>query len=497
MAVNRILIIDDEVNNRKTLAAILAPLGAEIFQAVNGRAGLELALEVKPDIVLLDVMMPDLDGYEVCRRVRDEPTLAEVPIIMITALDDRDSRLAGIEAGADDFIAKPVDRVELRARVQTLLRLNRYRRLMGERARLSWMADHSNDAYVLLDAKGEILYANPRAALWFGQAEGDELGGDFAALADARYQRALQSDGRMLLVRPETELQRALWLEWKEFEAPVESAGSRFIHLRDVSDLIELQRGAWSFNTLVTHKLRTPLAGLATGLELLTDMARESGIKDLAEMGDLTRRSLAGLQGAIEEVLTFVNAPRLTSGGQPFALASLAELVAAQALEIGVEAKVSIAPDIRHLSLKLTEPAIRLVLSELLANAQKFHPTHSPIIQVQAQGGAPGRVLLQVADDGRGLPPEELAIIWRPYYQGEKSLTGQMAGMGLGLTLVGGLVLSAGGRVKARNREAATGLCIELDLPVCTTCQTGSAAEPMNPLILATDGTTSPTSPSP
>ncbi|HRE25239.1 MAG TPA: PAS domain-containing sensor histidine kinase, partial [Anaerolineales bacterium] len=362
---------------------------------------------------------------------------------------------------------------------------------------LSWMADHSNDAYVLLDAKGEILYANPRAALWFGQAEGDELGGDFAALADARYQRALQSDGRMLLVRPETELQRALWLEWKEFEAPVESAGSRFIHLRDVSDLIELQRGAWSFNTLVTHKLRTPLAGLATGLELLTDMARESGIKDLAEMGDLTRRSLAGLQGAIEEVLTFVNAPRLTSGGQPFALASLAELVAAQALEIGVEAKVSIAPDIRHLSLKLTEPAIRLVLSELLANAQKFHPTHSPIIQVQAQGGAPGRVLLQVADDGRGLPPEELAIIWRPYYQGEKSLTGQMAGMGLGLTLVGGLVLSAGGRVKARNREAATGLCIELDLPVCTTCQTGSAAEPMNPLILATDGTTSPTSPSP
>ncbi len=497
MAVNRILIIDDEINNRKTLAAILAPLGAEIFQAVNGRAGLELALEVKPDIVLLDVMMPDLDGYEVCRRVRAEPTLAEVPIIMITALDDRDSRLAGIEAGADDFIAKPVDRVELRARVQTLLRLNRYRRLMGERARLSWMADHSNDAYVLLDSKGEILYANPRAALWFGQAVGDDLNGDFVALADARYQRALQSDGRMLLVRPETELQRALWLEWKEFEAPVESAGSRFIHLRDVSDLIELQRGAWSFNTLVTHKLRTPLAGLTTGLELLTDMARESGITDLAEMGDLTRRSLAGLQSAIEEVLTFVNAPRLTSGGQPFALASLAELVAAQALEIGVEARVSIAPDIRHLSLKLTEPAIRLVLSELLTNAQKFHPTHSPILQVQAQGGAPGRVLLQVVDDGRGLPPEELAIIWRPYYQGEKSLTGQMAGMGLGLTLVGGLVLSAGGRVKARNRETATGLCIELDLPVCTTCQTGGAEESMNPLILATGGSTSPPSASP
>jgi response regulator RpfG family c-di-GMP phosphodiesterase len=79
-------------------------------------------------------MMPDMDGMEVCRRLRADPQLAEIPIIMVTALDDDDSRMQGIEAGADDFISKPFDRMELRARIRTIMRLNRYRRIATERA---------------------------------------------------------------------------------------------------------------------------------------------------------------------------------------------------------------------------------------------------------------------------------------------------------------------------------------------------------------------------
>ncbi|MBL8096439.1 MAG: response regulator [Anaerolineales bacterium] len=483
MPANRILIVDDEANNRRTLTAILAPLGAEIVQAADGRAGLQAAYDTKPDIILLDVMMPDLDGYEVCRRVRGEPDLAEVPIIMITALDDRDSRLAGIEAGADDFIAKPVDRVELRTRVQTLLRLNRYRRLMGERARLSWMADHSNDGYVLLDAAGQILYANPRANLWLERTESDGPGGDFAALVAVRYQHVSPQDGRSLLVRPETESQRKLWLEWSEFDAPIESAGSRFIHLRNVTDQIELQHGTWSFNTLVTHKLRTPLAGLGTSLELLIDMARESGVNDLAEMGELAQRSLTGLKAAVNAVLDFVNAPSLASGGQPFAIARLAELVAALALEAGVAATATIAPELMLQRLKLTETAVQVILSELLINARKFHPEQRPTVKVAVSPAGNGRAHLTVSDDGRSLPPEELARIWRPYYQGEKLMTGQVEGLGLGLAMVGSLVLSAGGSAKARNCETAPGLVIELEVLLCQSCQaTGDLANVLVPV---------------
>jgi signal transduction histidine kinase len=97
--------------------------------------------QLQPDLILLDIMMPGLDGFEVCRRIRSTPPLAEVPIIILTALDDRDSLLRAIEAGADDFLTKPADRRELTARVRTILRLNRYQTLLEQRENIRQMAE--------------------------------------------------------------------------------------------------------------------------------------------------------------------------------------------------------------------------------------------------------------------------------------------------------------------------------------------------------------------
>lgn len=133
---NTILIVDDEPAARKTLEGVLRFQQYHLVFADNGIDALAKTLEVMPDLILLDVMMPQMDGFEVCRRIRANPVLAEVPIIMVTALDDRAARLHGLEVGADDFVSKPVDRVELRTRVQTITRLNRYRRLLAERAKI-------------------------------------------------------------------------------------------------------------------------------------------------------------------------------------------------------------------------------------------------------------------------------------------------------------------------------------------------------------------------
>jgi response regulator RpfG family c-di-GMP phosphodiesterase len=128
-----ILIVDDEPSGREILAALLRGERYQLAFARNGAEALDQAATLNPDLILLDVMMPGMDGFEVCRRIRATPELAEVPLIMVTALDDRDSRLKGIEAGADDFITKPFDRRELLARVRTITRLNRYQRLSTER----------------------------------------------------------------------------------------------------------------------------------------------------------------------------------------------------------------------------------------------------------------------------------------------------------------------------------------------------------------------------
>ncbi|MCX6068861.1 MAG: response regulator [Chloroflexi bacterium] len=130
-----ILVIDDEVVIRDTLEMLLSN-EYRLYFAENGVDGFLLALQMQPDIMLLDVMMPRMDGFEVCQRVRATPILADMPIIMITALDDRESRLKGLRAGADDFISKPFDSLELLARVQTITRLNRYRHLVEQRNQL-------------------------------------------------------------------------------------------------------------------------------------------------------------------------------------------------------------------------------------------------------------------------------------------------------------------------------------------------------------------------
>ena len=133
---NIILIVDDEPAGRETLESILEPEGYYLVLAENGYQAIEQAKAIQPDVILLDVMMPGMNGFEVCRRIRSEKGLAEVPILFLTALDDRQSLLNGLEAGADDFISKPFDRYELRARLLGITRLNRYRKLMVERKNL-------------------------------------------------------------------------------------------------------------------------------------------------------------------------------------------------------------------------------------------------------------------------------------------------------------------------------------------------------------------------
>jgi Nif-specific regulatory protein len=127
---SKILIVDDEQSGRDAMEALLAGQDYDIIFANNGLEALAKAKELTPDLVLLDVMMPDINGFEVCRRIRKDPVLDEMPVIMVTALDDRDSLLQGINSGADDFVSKIPIRVEFQARIRTITRLNRYRKLL-------------------------------------------------------------------------------------------------------------------------------------------------------------------------------------------------------------------------------------------------------------------------------------------------------------------------------------------------------------------------------
>jgi len=119
----KVLVVDDMPQNVKLLEAKLSSEYYTVFPAFSGNEALEKVKTVSPDIILLDIMMPGMDGFETCRKLKEDPETAYIPVVMVTALSDKEDRVRGLEAGATDFITKPIDEVHLFARVKSLIRL--------------------------------------------------------------------------------------------------------------------------------------------------------------------------------------------------------------------------------------------------------------------------------------------------------------------------------------------------------------------------------------
>jgi two-component system cell cycle sensor histidine kinase/response regulator CckA len=164
-----VLVVEDEEVSRELIQGLLATEGYTVLFAKNGVQALEIATRISPDVVLLDIVMPELDGFEVCRQLRSNPALRQIPIVMLTSLEGRGSRLRGLAAGADEFLTKPVDPIELRTRIRTITGLNRFRQISEERARFEAAVAHSPDGIGLTDREGRLLHANNALVQLVGQ----------------------------------------------------------------------------------------------------------------------------------------------------------------------------------------------------------------------------------------------------------------------------------------------------------------------------------------
>jgi PAS domain S-box-containing protein len=198
---SRVLIVDDERHNRQVLDVMLRPEGYLLRSAASGEEALALMALQPPDLILLDIMMPGMDGHQLAARIKADPATRNIPIIMITALDDRKSRMLALGAGAEDFLTKPVDRAELCVRVRNLLRLKNYgdyfdkysQMLEGEvasrtadlaertkqaavLAEQAALLDLAQDAIVVRDIHGRILFWNRGAEVMYGWHSKDALG---------------------------------------------------------------------------------------------------------------------------------------------------------------------------------------------------------------------------------------------------------------------------------------------------------------------------------
>ena len=474
-----ILIVDDTESARDTLAALLHADGYRLVFAENGPEALERSRETPLDLILLDVMMPGMDGHAVCRALRAAPVTAEIPIIMVTALDDPESRLRGIESGADNFISKPFNRGELRAQVRTLLRLNRYRRLLYERTRFEWVVEQADDGYLALGPDRRVLYANPRARRLLSLAEVPEgeapAERPFPELADPEYRchpEALweswpaPAEAPRYMIRPDSPSANAIWLQADLMPASGRADEPFLVRLRDVTGRVASRKLTWSLHRQISHKLKTPLNGLVGSLGILAEDGESMAPEERREFTGMAHESAKRLQDEILDIFRYIQST--TSGFGGYGRCAARDLVAAVdelSGELGIETPVlEFASDALDIDLPLSRSVLRDILFELLENAMKFHPRKSPSTTIRVDRAAKG-LRLRVIDDGIRLSPEQLLRIWHPYYQGDKDATGEVPGMGLGLSMVAVVAWEIGGVCRAYNRTDREGLVVEIEIP--------------------------------
>ncbi len=493
----RILIVDDEPTNLATIEGFFSDENYELHFATNGIDACAQAELLHPDLILLDVMMPGMDGFSVCRRIRATPEISRVPIIIVTALDDDESRLNGLSAGADDFLNKPCRCDEMRARVRTIVMLNRFRESAEQRARFENLFHLAPDMIVLLDAAGRIAAGNA-AAQKAQLAVGGRLDQVFDAAASSTLDQVVEAlrsghaangrevrlhlgnedrifsvrgttvpdgDARLVLlmfdditdrVRAREEMERMN----QSLEAQVRA---RTQQLEDANRLL------LSYASFVSHDLRTPLALVKGYLSFILSGAS----KDPVKTQDMLQRSFAAalsMQEMIENILSL--AQSVHDGTAATALSDTDPAPVIGKLIGRVRDMAEGTPPEFHLGplprIGVNAVVLERVFYNLLVNAMKYS-AGQPTPRIEVFGVTPAtRPVIAVRDNGIGFDSRDHSHLFAEFSRLPNA--GKTDGWGLGLSLVARIVRTHGGRIWAESKigHGAT-FYVELPPPAAAT----------------------------
>ena len=253
-------------------------------------------------------------------------------------------------------------------------------------------------------------------------------------------------------------------------EVPDEHLNTQLVHLQDVTNCLKLQENVWSFQKLVSHKLRSPLNGLVSLQYLQKTQESGANSSQAQMMMDIARSSAERLESQILDILRYVDTQRPVSLSYEdyLPIGDFKRLVSDLQTSLDLSnVLIQVDDTLRGFSLKLSPTTMELILGELFGNCIKFHPTGKPKIEVSLLGTPEqDKALIQIKDNGRHIPAEKLTKVWMPYYQNEKTFTGEVTGMGLGLAMIAKIVWSHDGDCRLYNRMDRSGIVVELSLPM-------------------------------
>jgi PAS domain S-box-containing protein len=503
-----ILHIDDNDTNRYIVSRMLKRAGFAVVEAATGTAGLDAIAIHQPALVILDVKLPDLNGFEVCRQIKANPETAFIPVLHLSAsFVQSQDKAEGLDSGADAYLAQPVEAIELLATVRSLLRIRRAEEAALSSAR-EWQTtfDAINDSVSLVDRDGKILRCNQAMTRVFckplyeilGRVHHDLMESALGISDGACFRRAKETHQRQVLelqakgrwfaktIDPVLDehgtLTGAVFIladitERKQSEALLQEQNERLNRLmlslqEQTEQAQQANRIKDEFLAVLSHELRSPLNPIL-GWARILQTSQQDEAKTQYALETIERN--AKLQAQLIEDLLDVSRilqGKLSLNTSPISLAFTIKA----ALET-----VRLASEAKSIQLQTVfEPNVGQVLGDssrlqqvvwnLLSNAMKFTPpggtVQAQLEQTYSSNPSTAYAQITVSDTGKGIAPDFLPYVFDYFRQADSTTTRRFGGLGLGLAIVRHLVELHGGTVKAESLGEDQGAVFIVKLPI-------------------------------
>lgn len=457
-----ILLVDDRQANLTALSAILEPLGERLVCAQSGTEALRQLLTREFALVLLDVQMPGIDGFQVASLIRQRPATAHLPIIFLTAVSREASQIfEGYEHGAVDYLLKPFDPYILRAKVSVFVDLHKKSRIIEqqsellrqrEREALERSSEHRFRSVTesiaagiwAADAEGRCFYANRSARALTGMIDFVE------AVDDPERARVAEAWRQAVAGRKPFELECRMGRRWHLVRGVIQygedsTPSGWIVSAADIEDLKQANRAKDAFLAIVSHELRAPLSVVLTQTEPALVERRRQEPDHSQRAFAIIRRQAERMNRLVGDLLDIgrIQSGKLSIQREEFDLGELAAEVVERLRPTGERCAIRLAAGG---TIRMCGDPGRLeqVLTNLVSNAIRYSPDGGDIeVGCALEQDC---VHLRVVDHGIGIPSDKLGTIFDAF---ERAHGDAYGGLGLGLSIVRGIVEQHGGRIWA------------------------------------------------